>query len=429
MADQYKIFKIERLDPISPTFCAAKWLVSDFKLFTGVTSNCHYPYPHKIDLHAVANDLHRINNTDEKISERRAMLNGEKPPGCSNCWQVEDINQGISDRPIQSSMADDGRSFFDLDLSTDQIPSVIKVAFDTLCNFVCSYCDASQSSSWATSLVKDGGYKHIKTDKRNTYSSLGKKNLLSIDEYEFIKTKFIEYIDFCLPNLKSIVILGGEPLSSPNFWQFYDRLTEQEVKHLKLSITTNLSFLEKIKKLSVDRHKFKQINLAVSIDAIGPRAEFIRKGLDWENFEKNLDFSLENGFTVELLATVSCLVVDDLPEFLDWYVKKKNTHRDLKLVLSLIRWPNFQRIQMLPYTIRLDRASKLGDWLKNNIDNIDTMTAHQITNIIDLLRDNNKIIDPVEQQDTKIFFKQYSSRNRLDITSTFSKDISDWLTG
>ena len=99
----YKKFKIERLDPVSPTFCAAKWLSADFWLESGTTSSCHLPPPHKIDLNSVANNIHTINNTKEKINQRSQMLEGKKPEGCSNCWQVEEKNsEAITERIVTS---------------------------------------------------------------------------------------------------------------------------------------------------------------------------------------------------------------------------------------------------------------------------------------------------------------------------------------
>lgn len=427
MTDKYTKFKIQKLDPISPTFCAAKWLMTDFKLFTGVTSSCHFPYPHKINLQSVAENLHTINNTDQKISERSLMLSGKKPPGCSNCWQVEDISDGISDRPLQSMMSDDGRDFRNLDLSADILPSIIKVSFDTFCNFVCSYCDASQSSSWASDLLVNGPYRNIKTDKENKYVRLGKKDLLPQDQYDFLRHKFSEYVDLCLPNLKSLVILGGEPLASPNFWEFYDQLSQKKVSHINLSITTNLSFLKKIQLLQKDQHKFKKIALNVSIDAKGCRAEFIRKGLVWKTFEQNLDYALDNGFDVTLISTVSLLAIDGMVEFLEWYLQKKTKYKDLGFFLCLVRWPSFQRISLLPQTIRINRAKEISQWVARNRDHLDDMTVHHISNIINMLNSDDGVEKEQEQKDTKKFFQQYSTRNNLSIENTFSKDFSDWL--
>ena len=146
----YKQFKIERLDPISPTFCAAKWLTSDFYLYTGSTSSCHLPTPDKIDFDLVEQDINYFNNTKEKLEQRQLMLRGHQPAKCSNCWQVENSSaDAISERVLYSQkfIQDD---FSLLDLTVKQKPKHITVAFDTLCNFTCSYCDASQSTSWAT---------------------------------------------------------------------------------------------------------------------------------------------------------------------------------------------------------------------------------------------------------------------------------------
>jgi len=190
----YKKFKIEVLDPISPTFCVSKWHQADFWLETGMTSSCHLPSPHKIDLNEVSRNIQTLHNTKEKLDQKQQMLQGQKPAGCSNCWQVEELDPDAISERIGGSYNMRDYDFDKMDLSEDRIPGKVTVAFESYCNFTCSYCDASQSSSWATDLKINGPYKKIQGDTRNTYQRLGTSNRLSPEQHQFIAEKFNEWI-------------------------------------------------------------------------------------------------------------------------------------------------------------------------------------------------------------------------------------------
>ena len=46
-------FKKEKLDTKSGSFCGAKWYNATIWLGSGMTTSCHHPLPHKIDLEAI----------------------------------------------------------------------------------------------------------------------------------------------------------------------------------------------------------------------------------------------------------------------------------------------------------------------------------------------------------------------------------------
>lgn len=423
----YKHFKIEKLDSISPSFCAAKWLMADFYLHTGTTSSCHLPTPDKIDLIAVKTNINRFNNTIEKIEQRSLMLVGEKPAKCSNCWQAEEINpDAISERTMWSYRFKDV-DFTKLNLDDTQQPLVVNVSFDTLCNFICSYCDASQSTSWKTDLLKNGPYKRIKGDPRNTYIRLGKTEL--VDNYDFIFDKFVEYIDSCLPSLQYLNCLGGEPLISPNFWKFIEILSQKDVSHLCLEVTTNLSNEDALVKVLQYRQFFKEIIFNVSVDNASKSGEFLRKGLVWDTFADNINFLLQNNVKIKLLATIPGIALDQIIEFFDWFLALNSNQCTLNLFR--VRHPNFQSIQILPDNLKYKYHQILGNWLEKNQNKIAEDLRNQIKNILTILNEKYDKFDNVEvnvlQLSAKEYYKQYAERHKFNIEDTFSKDLSDWI--
>ena len=83
----------------SPTFCLAKWHHVTIYLHLGETHSCYHPQPHVIPLEELKENPSALHNTKHKKLERKQMLEGEKPVGCTYCWNVEAMGPDyISDR-------------------------------------------------------------------------------------------------------------------------------------------------------------------------------------------------------------------------------------------------------------------------------------------------------------------------------------------
>ena len=101
-------YKARVIDPKSASFCAAKWYNATIWLGSGMTTSCHHPLPHKIDIEEVKKNYKLIHNTPEKKEQRRQMKCGERPKGCEYCWKIEDIGRdSISDRVYKTVLYSD----------------------------------------------------------------------------------------------------------------------------------------------------------------------------------------------------------------------------------------------------------------------------------------------------------------------------------
>ena len=105
-------FKKQKLDTKSASFCGAKWYNATIWLGSGMTTSCHHPLPHKIDLEEIKRNPSAIHNTRQKKEQRRQMQCGERPAGCEYCWKIEDIGRdAISDRVYKSKIYTDNLCF------------------------------------------------------------------------------------------------------------------------------------------------------------------------------------------------------------------------------------------------------------------------------------------------------------------------------
>ena len=150
-------FKKAFLDPVSDSYCLAKWYEATMWLYIGHTASCHHNPTHKIDLDPKApGSLH---NTPIKIHERNKMRKGEKPEGCRYCWNAEDMGV-VSDRVYKSQGYD--TKLIATSRKTDHpIPQKLEIAFDRTCNLACAYCEPKFSTTWANDIKKHGSYELI----------------------------------------------------------------------------------------------------------------------------------------------------------------------------------------------------------------------------------------------------------------------------
>ncbi|MEL0015232.1 MAG: hypothetical protein VW715_08455, partial [Rhodospirillales bacterium] len=91
----------EELAEVSPTMCLAKWNQVSLHLPTGLTNSCYHPPLHEIDHNKLKDNPAALHNTAEKLEQRQQMLAGEKPSGCSYCWNIEKTGE-MSDRHYRS---------------------------------------------------------------------------------------------------------------------------------------------------------------------------------------------------------------------------------------------------------------------------------------------------------------------------------------
>jgi organic radical activating enzyme len=428
MNHQLKTFKIERLDSISPTFCAAKWLSTDIYLHTGVTSSCHFPNPRPIDLHAITSNPLAAHNTKEKILQRQQMLNGERPEDCSNCWNIENAsNESLSDR-IYYSAYHENQDFTKLGLSDKVVPEFVTLMIDNYCNFVCSYCDPTQSTSWATDLKVNGPYV-TKTDSKRTYQRLGTKDRLTESQQKLLFDQVLELVTKNLDTIKHLNLLGGEPTINPKFWELVDLLANYDTGNLVLQVVTNFSNQRMIEKLLSYKSRFKEIKLAISIDGVGSKAEFIRYKLKWDEFNNNVNRVLteHSDTTLNFLGTLNILSLDGLIDYCDWYVKINGQWPNrVNSKINIVRWPNFQAINVLPRELKSFYQQQLQCWLNQHKDVPGCgMLLINLQQIIALLDSTDT--STLEQIDFKNFVLEYSKRHNLDVKSTFSNELSRWI--
>jgi uncharacterized Fe-S cluster-containing radical SAM superfamily protein len=290
------ITSYDTANKISPTFCAAKWQMVTMHLAQGETHSCYHPWTHKVPLEEVQANPGAIHNTLYKKSQRKLMLQGERPKECQYCWNMEDLGH-ISDRIIRN---DEHWSKHDLlthkDMTGDEdvYPRHVEVSFSTTCNLKCSYCNPTVSSKWLEEVHQHGGYKT--STSFNDFARKGQPlpYIRESEENPYIDA-FWKYLPEMYPHLRVLRVTGGEPFLSKHTFKLLDYCMKNENKDLLVVVNSNLcvpdeSFNKIVaagQKL-IEKDTIKMFQLFLSIDATGAQAEYGRFGLDWQQFKDNV---------------------------------------------------------------------------------------------------------------------------------------------
>ena len=410
-------------------FCPAKWDELYLYLNHGLSNSCSHPLPHHIPLDEIQSNLSALHNTQYKLGIRTEMLNGNKPKECHMCWHLEDKGIG-SDR--HEKLDTWGSNFSNYTLDPNYKPKMIEVVFDNLCNLSCSYCDSGQSSTWAAVLNRTGPW-GLETDHRHLYEKIHIKPGTTKDEYLRAWNAWWPQIKDDVIKLK---ISGGEPLMSPSFWLTMDGVKGNS-PNLELSINSNMSIsTEHIKRLIAYQDSIKSMNIAASIDAVGQLAEFCRAGLDYDLFLANIDTWLgesKDNCTLWLQSTVSILNVwglrDKFQLALD--LRKKHGSKVGPAYSTIIRYPEFQSMMLLPREMRLRISQDLYDWSEKNSHLLIGRERNMIYKTVKgLVMEPQPVndLDPKKlKSDLAKFLTRYSLLSKHRMQDLYPQDFMDWL--
>lgn len=257
----------EKINSISSTFCAAKWLQVSLHLTNGRTHSCYHPPTHRIPVDEIKINPSALHNTQTKFQERKLMLSGKRPEGCDYCWKIEDAGH-VSDRFYRSSehwATDRIDEISQLPFDYNINPTYVEVNFNQTCNFKCSYCSPHLSSTWQEEIEKFGPY-DVNGYLHNDIDVLKKINLMPIEssskDNPYVQA-FWKWWPETYKDLKVFRMTGGEPLMDHNTFKVLDYVISNPNKNLELSVTSNMcppkdlfeKFLDKIKQLDSVEHQ------------------------------------------------------------------------------------------------------------------------------------------------------------------------------
>lgn len=478
----------KQLKNISSSMCYAKWAQASLHLTTGMTHSCYHPPLHKINIEDIKKNPAALHNTPQKKAERRMMLNGERPAGCSYCWRIEDVG-GRSDRIYRSgeTWAQDARADIFEKLDTGDIePRYLEVNFNQACNFKCSYCSPHLSTEWENEIKKFGPYEIIgesgSKEKHNALEFLTMPLKIANKDNPYVEA-FWRWWPSLYKKLEVFRMTGGEPLMDTNTFKILDYIYKNPNRYIEVSVTSNLcppkeelmlKFVESLKKLEEiqiwhDPDRFNPgsgnhwyVNMAlknffvyVSLDSVGPQAEYIRHGLNFETLEKNVELILNEtcNTNISFINTFNILSVPKFKNFLEFILELRKKYsreqQGIKYIpihdpnykhpdhevhprqrilfdVPLLRSPSWLNFQILPTKFENYLEDALEFMKKNSdVSNFAGFYDYEINKVernLKIFREK-KDLDPkklkMDRQNFSKYFSQYDERRGTNFIKTF----------
>jgi organic radical activating enzyme len=440
----------DHLDTKSPTICGAKWFNSTIWLGNGMSASCHHPPPHKIDPDEVKENFRALHNTSYKKMVRKEMQEGKQTRECEYCWKIENLKKDlVSDRYYKSVCynTSDLDEAFDTSWEADIIPKQLEIAFDNNCNFGCSYCNAGFSTTWSHDINKNGAYQDLNSDGAAAYAHNGKWAMpygAKNEDNPFIEAFWKWWNAELQYHLTELRVTGGEPTMSKDFWKlvkwFKDNQDSPAI-NMDFSFNSNLGIKQsRINEICELSHILPNLGVFTSNEAVGAHAEYIRDGLEWDQWSRNLEYLAANSNLkkIHVMLTLNALSLSSLDKLLEFVIELREKYKNISIDTSynILRFPSFQSITSLPAHIKEERHTYYSRWLDANrhrlldyelpgIERLITYIkevdeGHSVRSYSDLL---------TRQHDFYNFYCQYDKRRDKNFTSTFSDwpELVDWF--
>jgi len=230
------------------------------------------------------------------------------------------------------------------------------IRFSNLCNLSCRSCGHIFSSSWYQDQVKLAGEDWGKKNRALNIAGRSPKDMWE---------QLLPHIDY----VEQIYFAGGEPLMMDEHYFILEELERRGRFDVRLIYNTNFTQVRLKKRYVFDYWRnFKSVAVGASLDAMGPRAEYIRRGTDWFAIEENRRRMMVTCPNVDfyISPTLSIMNAWHLPDFHRSWVEQ-GLIRAQDLNVNILQDPVHYRIDIAPmaYKQRLRvRFEEHLDWLR-----------------------------------------------------------------
>jgi len=286
------------------------------------------------------NTLKEIWNSPEQRQLRLDMLSETPNPACGRCYEQEESGFFSGRKSANKHHGHHIQEIYTTD-STGANDSFAMtywdIRFSNLCNLSCRSCGHIFSSSWYQDQAKlaGGDWK----DRNKVLNYAGRT-----------ETDMWQQLEPHLDYVEQIYFAGGEPLLMEEHYNILDELVKRGRFDVRLIYNTNFTHTD-LKGKSVFEYwkQFQSVAVGASLDDMGARGEYIRKGTEWAVVEQNrrdmMAICPEVDFYIS--PTLSILNAHHLPEFHRAWVDL-GLLKPQDLNVNILQDPAYLRIDIAP---------------------------------------------------------------------------------
>jgi radical SAM protein with 4Fe4S-binding SPASM domain len=287
-------------------------------------------------------------NSTEYKSMRKNMLEETKCKECVNCYEQE-ASGFISGRNSANKHFGHHISLVDTTKDDGQFDEFklryYDIRFSNLCNMSCRTCGSLFSSSWYAEETKLFGAR--------PHPQIMFAGQTENDMWE----QLLPHI----PYIEQIYFAGGEPLIMEEHYRLLTELVRQERFDVKIIYNTNFSRLNLKNDNVLEYWKlFDSVSVGASLDGMGPRGEYIRKGTKWDDIVRNRERMIETCPNVDFYvsSTVSLYNAFHISDFhKEWVNKGLINPQDWNI--NILQGPTRDRIDVLPAIYKQELEQKI----------------------------------------------------------------------
>jgi hypothetical protein len=227
------------------------------------------------------------------------------------------------------------------------------IRFSNLCNFSCRTCGSLFSSSWYTEETK-------------IYGARPHPQIIFTGRNE---DDMWDQMQEHIPHLEQIYFAGGEPLIMEEHYRILKELVKREMFDVRLVYNTNFSRLNLKDEDVLDYWKlFSSVSIGASLDGMGARAEYIRKGTKWDQIERNRERMIEKCPNTDFYvsSTVSLYNALHISDFhRNW--AERGFLKPADWNINILQGPERDRVDVLPQIFKDQIKEKIEEhinWLE-----------------------------------------------------------------
>jgi hypothetical protein len=224
-------------------------------------------------------------NSDHMRSVRLRMMSGEELSECEVCDHKllnTDVYRSYWNQLFRDKIDEAYESTDETGATT--MPTIsFDYRFNNLCNFKCRMCGDMLSSSWEAESRK---HKTWSEESQPWMASPLREQIIKFQDTQVVQ-EFVEAVE--TKTIKEIYWCGGEPLMWDMHWKSMQRIIELGfAKEVYVRYNTNLSRTSfKGTKLFDLLPEFQDWQICSSLDGTGEVGEYIRDGLNYEQWLEN----------------------------------------------------------------------------------------------------------------------------------------------
>ena len=247
---------------------------------------------------------------------RKEFLSGIQPKTCRRCWAEEDAGR-VSKRMhtlnrlkhmgITPEWTADAKPLMFLDLKLGNI-----------CNLKCRIC-----GSWSSSQFAAEELKFIQHNKKKSFHY----EMLQDGAWPRENSQFWTELHESLTHIRYIEFTGGEPFMIQEHFDLLQTLIDRGVAH-QVEIHYNTNGTQYPEHAETIWKHFKHVEIAFSVDDLGPRFEYQRTNAAWSQVCANIERFKQmrernSNITLQVCCTVNVFNVLYLADVADWIHKQE----------------------------------------------------------------------------------------------------------